>query len=219
MFQAALAAGRSKEEDPTGLLNEGFRYRNMETGTFISRDPLGHVDGPNVYCYVRQNSWSAFDPEGLASSRMQQVAATGCRSLKLFQNEKTMKPIHFAALISALFASASCTSPNTMRTPRNYHFEISNALQIDLEEVKVSIADEYWEKAGVLSAGIQNTHMYYNLPLSREVKAEYREKASGARRTATVIMPAPPSGGFRTIQVEIRPGGTLAVTFLPGAAR
>ncbi len=65
VFQGAFAAGRSKEEDPTGLLNEGFRYRDMETGTFISRDPLGHVDGPNVYCYVGQNPWSAFDPDGL----------------------------------------------------------------------------------------------------------------------------------------------------------
>ncbi len=74
----------SKEEDPTGLLNEGFRYRHG-------------VPVPEV------------DPE-----------------------LKNMKPIHFAALISALFASASCTSPNTMRTPRNYHFEISNALQIYL---------------------------------------------------------------------------------------
>jgi RHS repeat-associated protein len=55
----------TKEEDPTGLLNEGFRYRDMETGTFISRDPLGHVDGPNVYCYVRQNPWTLWDPEGL----------------------------------------------------------------------------------------------------------------------------------------------------------
>ncbi|MFN7287329.1 MAG: RHS repeat-associated core domain-containing protein [Verrucomicrobiota bacterium] len=55
----------TKEEDPTGLLNEGFRYRDMETGTFISRDPLGHVDGPNVYCYVGQNPWSKFDPDGL----------------------------------------------------------------------------------------------------------------------------------------------------------
>ncbi len=55
----------TKEEDPTGLLNEGFRYRDMETGTFISRDPLGLIDGPNVYCYVRQNPWTMWDPEGL----------------------------------------------------------------------------------------------------------------------------------------------------------
>jgi RHS repeat-associated protein len=59
----------SKEEDPTGLLNEGFRYRDLETGTFIGRDPLGFVDGLNVYCYVGQNPWSAFDPEGLAVPR------------------------------------------------------------------------------------------------------------------------------------------------------
>jgi len=61
----------SKEEDPTGLLNEGFRYRDMETGTFISRDPLGHVDGPNVYCYVRQNPWTMWDPRGLTPDEME----------------------------------------------------------------------------------------------------------------------------------------------------
>jgi len=30
------------EEDPTGLLNEGFRYRDLETGSFITRDPIGY---------------------------------------------------------------------------------------------------------------------------------------------------------------------------------
>lgn len=55
----------TKEEDPTGLLNEGFRYRDIETGTFITRDPTGFVDGPNLYAYVSQNPWSKFDPEGL----------------------------------------------------------------------------------------------------------------------------------------------------------
>ncbi|MEM6600944.1 MAG: hypothetical protein AAF649_06120, partial [Verrucomicrobiota bacterium] len=29
----------TKDEDPTGLLNEGFRYRDLETGSFITRDP------------------------------------------------------------------------------------------------------------------------------------------------------------------------------------
>jgi len=55
----------TKDEDPTGLLNEGFRYRDLETGTFITRDPLGFVDGPNVYTYVVQNPWTMFDPLGL----------------------------------------------------------------------------------------------------------------------------------------------------------
>ncbi len=59
----------TKEEDPTGLLNEGFRYRDLQTGEFITRDPAGFVDGPNLYAYVGQNPWSKFDPEGLKTIR------------------------------------------------------------------------------------------------------------------------------------------------------
>lgn len=59
----------TKDEDPTGLLNEGFRYRDLETGVWLSRDPAGFVDGPNLYAYVKQNPWSAFDPHGLAEKR------------------------------------------------------------------------------------------------------------------------------------------------------
>ncbi len=59
----------SKDEDPTGLLNEGFRYRDLETGVWLSRDPAGFVDGPNLYAYVKQNPWTSFDPKGLYSWR------------------------------------------------------------------------------------------------------------------------------------------------------
>ena len=55
----------TKDEDPTGLLNEGFRYRDLETGVWLSRDPAGFVDGPNLYAYVQQNPWSKFDAEGM----------------------------------------------------------------------------------------------------------------------------------------------------------
>jgi RHS repeat-associated protein len=55
----------TKDTDPSGLVNEGFRYRDLDTGIFITRDPLGFVDGPNMYSYVRDNPWTHFDPEGL----------------------------------------------------------------------------------------------------------------------------------------------------------
>ncbi|MEZ0275987.1 MAG: RHS repeat-associated core domain-containing protein, partial [Roseimicrobium sp.] len=55
----------TKEEDPTGLLNEGFRYRDLETGVWLSKDPAGFVDGPNLYAYVQQNPWTSWDPLGL----------------------------------------------------------------------------------------------------------------------------------------------------------
>jgi RHS repeat-associated protein len=55
----------TKEQDPTGFLNEGFRYRDLSTGTFLTRDPLGFLAGLNNYTYVKQNPWTYFDPEGL----------------------------------------------------------------------------------------------------------------------------------------------------------
>lgn len=55
----------TKEEDLSGLLNEGMRFRDLEAGVFLTRDPAGFVDGPNVYTYVRQNPWTMFDPLGL----------------------------------------------------------------------------------------------------------------------------------------------------------
>jgi RHS repeat-associated protein len=63
----------TKDEDPTGLLNEGFRYRDLETGSFITRDPLGFVDGPNMYSYVVQNPWTKFDPFGLEENKTESV--------------------------------------------------------------------------------------------------------------------------------------------------
>ncbi len=42
-----------------------MRYLDLLTDTFITRDPAGMIDGPNEYCYVRQNPWTSFDPDGL----------------------------------------------------------------------------------------------------------------------------------------------------------
>jgi uncharacterized protein RhaS with RHS repeats len=43
-----------------------MRYRDLETGTFLTRDPIGYRDGPNVYCYVHCNPITHFDAFGLA---------------------------------------------------------------------------------------------------------------------------------------------------------
>jgi YD repeat-containing protein len=32
---------------------------------FLCKDPMGFVDGPNLYAYVMQNPWTSFDPDGL----------------------------------------------------------------------------------------------------------------------------------------------------------
>lgn len=42
-----------------------YGYRDLETGTFLTRDPAGFKDGPNQYCYVRCNPVNKIDPHGL----------------------------------------------------------------------------------------------------------------------------------------------------------
>lgn len=42
-----------------------YAYRDTETGTFLTRDPIGYQDGPNLYCYVHCNPITQFDPLGL----------------------------------------------------------------------------------------------------------------------------------------------------------
>ncbi len=43
-------------------------YRDTETGTFLTRDPIGYQDGPNLYCYVHCNPITQFDAWGLSVS-------------------------------------------------------------------------------------------------------------------------------------------------------
>lgn len=56
-----------KEQDSeTGLYYFGARYYAASVGRWISPDPIGIGDGPNVYCYVRCNPVSFVDPDGKA---------------------------------------------------------------------------------------------------------------------------------------------------------
>ena len=89
----------TKDEDPTGMLNEGLRYRDLETGVFITRDPAGFVDGPNLYTYVRQNPWTKFDPEGLEANipkypTTDQAAVEGMRDMQTFSEKPGNKSWH-----------------------------------------------------------------------------------------------------------------------------
>lgn len=47
------------------ICSTSFAYRDLETGTFLTRDPIGFEDGPNQYCYVHANPIIHFDAYGL----------------------------------------------------------------------------------------------------------------------------------------------------------
>ena len=67
-------ANTKDEETALGLLNEGMRYRDLYTGTFLTRDPIGYGDGPNIYCYVHCNPITHFDPLGLSPEWLNDAA-------------------------------------------------------------------------------------------------------------------------------------------------
>jgi RHS repeat-associated protein len=60
----------TKEVSPTsGLVYFGARYYDPRIGRFLTQDPLGMVDGPNLYVYAGNNPISFFDPYGFEKRR------------------------------------------------------------------------------------------------------------------------------------------------------
>ncbi|MCX5698906.1 MAG: hypothetical protein NTX01_04335, partial [Candidatus Omnitrophica bacterium] len=59
---------QTKELHPqSGLVYFGSRWYNPTIGRWMSPDPLGMVDGPNVYCYLSNNPINDIDPWGLCA--------------------------------------------------------------------------------------------------------------------------------------------------------
>ena len=54
----------TKEKDSTGLIYFGARYYNPQIGRWITKDPMGMIDGPNVYAYVGNNPVNYIDTWG-----------------------------------------------------------------------------------------------------------------------------------------------------------
>ena len=52
---------------PSGLYLTHYRAYDPDTGVWLSRDPLGYIDGPNPYAYVGNDPLGKFDPTGGAA--------------------------------------------------------------------------------------------------------------------------------------------------------
>ncbi len=58
--------GNTKDEEtPLELSNEGARWQDIVHGVWLTPDPIGFGDGPNLYLYVHCNPITGFDPLGL----------------------------------------------------------------------------------------------------------------------------------------------------------
>ncbi len=62
-----------------GLIYFGYRYYDPEIGRWTSPDPLGSIDGPNLYAYARNNPITYIDAFGLASDINENLDPCVCR--------------------------------------------------------------------------------------------------------------------------------------------
>ena len=70
-------------DDATGFYCYEYRYYAPFIGGWLSPDPLGAVDGLNLYCFVHNNPIRFVDPDGLDSSTLDRLG-----SVKLGLSEK-----------------------------------------------------------------------------------------------------------------------------------
>lgn len=67
-------AGHRYDEE-TGLIYMRARYYSVSLGRFLSPDPAGYADGPNLYAYAYNNPVNFIDPSGLAAEMAANVAS------------------------------------------------------------------------------------------------------------------------------------------------
>ena len=60
----AVLAWQGRRVDPTGLFHMGARYYDPESGSFLSADPLGHSETPDLYSYANGDPINFIDPTG-----------------------------------------------------------------------------------------------------------------------------------------------------------
>jgi RHS repeat-associated protein len=63
--ECAFRFSTKYEDSETGLYYYGYRFYSPELGRWASRDPLGALDGPNLYEFVGDNPFNDLDPLGL----------------------------------------------------------------------------------------------------------------------------------------------------------
>ncbi|MGK0184161.1 MAG: RHS repeat-associated protein [Halioglobus sp.] len=100
-------------DDETGLVFFGLRYYMSETGRWITRDPAGFVDGPNLYAYVHANPMRYYDPYGLTAREFAEAAG------KSFAGGLKDMAVGIKDLFIGCFADPSCNPEKSIQFAEN----------------------------------------------------------------------------------------------------
>jgi RHS repeat-associated protein len=103
------------------LYHTAYRYYSPDANRWLTRDPLGMVDGPNVYAYVRNNPVAYSDPLGLAACHYYIVEHTMICTRTAY-NEQTQEneTFHYASnqFASGYYKSSDPGSKKYLNNPK-----------------------------------------------------------------------------------------------------
>ncbi len=134
-------ANTKEEETDLGLLFEGMRPRDLETGVWLTADPAGYVDGPNLYCYVNCNPITKFDAFGLWKKDVHYDDTKSWAESKGF-TPKQAKII--AKACNGVDSPFKRKGPIPLIGDQSYHFDTSKAGEQDSRRTN---AKKHFDKA------------------------------------------------------------------------
>lgn len=131
---------------------ELWYYRNRmysaELGRFLQRDPLGYIDGYNMYAYVSNRPFFAVDPRGLQSNPMPIMSRN---EMKYYETQ-------------AWFSQFE--NPNVNQPPIHTLPPMSNTEIADFQNNRIQISS-----TGDITSKVSNNGISFNSELDREPNA------------------------------------------------
>jgi len=82
-----------KEQDATGLYYYGYRYYQPWAGRWLSADPVGTMDGLNLFMMVRDNPVTLYDNDGRVANETQRLRKYSIKNSGLDEEIITAKSI------------------------------------------------------------------------------------------------------------------------------
>ncbi|MFC1783305.1 RHS repeat-associated core domain-containing protein, partial [Planctomycetota bacterium] len=143
------------------------RYYEYHTGRWLTRDPLGHIDGMNLYTYVSSNPMMNYDPYGLyrVIDPPEQERPPGYGDVPLLEQEPIFIPITVGEL-DDIMEGSGCGGNPTYVTCGGFAFEIFVALipgGLSLKQFNEDVGGMHCEEVGRESECIEKCK-YNSIP-------------------------------------------------------
>lgn len=154
----------SKHHDvETGYIYFGQRYYDPKLGRWITPDPIGFSDGPNLYAYVHNNPLTHLDLWGEYTRRRQQEAYFG--GVRKQKDERITWDHHYEKRVGGVQSSRYIATANTIIQPAqpNKFIGFCNGIMNSIKDAFESARHLSRQAGGYLVQGIHNaSHGFLN---------------------------------------------------------